>query len=79
MTKEQMKNSAYHDILLDIYRYIQQFGETKNTEEYWTAAAMTARDTAQKYKGTPVSGFVNSLLLDCLDELQHICDAQTQR
>lgn len=74
MTKDEMIESGYHDILLDIYRFIQQFGKAENTEEYWNTVAEASRTIARNYEGTAASGFVNSMLICAMNELQNIAD-----
>lgn len=72
MTKQEMQEFGYHSILLDCYRYLQQFGKVIDNDAFWSDAATAASGLSRKYAGTPVEKLTNALLLAIYDELENV-------
>lgn len=69
---------AYFDVWKTAWGFHKQFANMGGTDEDWQTVANTASEIVEEYRDKPGYGFIKSLVLAVLDELERE-DKQRQK
>lgn len=74
-----LKDTIYWRIFSDSWGIMKKFMPVKETEEYWEAVCLEAKEAFKKYEKTDHAEFAKVILLGVIDELERIYEAKDSR
>lgn len=72
MTKQEMQECGYHDVLFDAYHFLRKYGVVEDNDHFWNDVATEATAIAKKREGTTLESLTNALLSAIHDELERV-------